>query len=97
MVDQRRLHLGGGDAVARHVHDVVDAPEEPEVSVVVDLRPVASEIASFETRPVGLLVTLGVAVQATEHGGPGSWKCQVPTAPIDRLPGIVDDFGTDPR
>ena len=83
--------------MARHVHDVVDAPEEPEVAVVVDLGAVAGEVAAFEAAPVGLLVALGVAVQATQHGGPGSRQGQVPTAAVDRLAGVVDDLGPDPR
>ena len=40
-----RLDLGGGDAVARHVHHVVDPAEQPEVAVVVELAAVAGEVA----------------------------------------------------
>ena len=42
---QRRLDLGGRDAVAGHVHDVVDAAEQPEVAVLVLLGAVAGEVA----------------------------------------------------
>ena len=48
VVDQRRLDLGGRDAVARHVHHVVDPAEQPEVAVVVDLGAVAGEVAALE-------------------------------------------------
>jgi SAM-dependent MidA family methyltransferase len=47
VVDQRRLHLGGGDAVARHVHHVVDPAEQPQVAVVVELGAVAGEVAAL--------------------------------------------------
>src|SRR3712207_4242608 len=44
VVDQGRLHLGGGNAVPGHVHDVVDPAHEPEVAVVVDTGSVAREV-----------------------------------------------------
>ena len=48
MVDQRRFDLGGGDAMAGDVHDVVDAAHEPEVAVLVDARAVAGEVLVAE-------------------------------------------------
>ena len=39
VVDKRRLDLGGGDAVTRHVHDVVDTTEQPQVTVGIDSAP----------------------------------------------------------
>ena len=83
VVDQRRLHLGGGDPVARDVHDVVDATEEPEVAVVVDLGPVAGEVAALEAAPVGLPVALGIPVEAAQHRRPGPGQRQVPAAALD--------------
>src|ERR671924_497102 len=53
--------LGGRDAVARHVHDVVDPAQQPDVAVVVDLAAVAGEVAVPEPGPVRLAVALGVA------------------------------------
>ena len=44
MVDERRLDLDRRDAVAGHVHHVVDAAEQPEVAVLVDPRAVAGEV-----------------------------------------------------
>ena len=49
VVDQRRFDLGGGDAVARHVHHVVDPAEQPDVAVVVDLGAVAGEVPARRT------------------------------------------------
>ena len=48
VVDERGLDLGGRDAVAGHVHHVVDAAEQPEVAVVVELGAVAGEVAAVE-------------------------------------------------
>jgi hypothetical protein len=41
---QRRLDLGGGDAVTRHVHHVVDPAQQPDVAVLVELRAVTGEV-----------------------------------------------------
>ena len=64
VADQRVLDLGGRDAVARDVHDVVDPAEQPQVAVLVALGAVAGEVAAGEARPVGLLVALVVPVDA---------------------------------
>ena len=45
--DQRGLDLGGRDAVPGHVHDVVDAAEQPDVAVVVLLGAVAGEVVAL--------------------------------------------------
>ena len=97
MVDERGLHLSGGNAVARHVHDIVDPPEQPKVPVVVDLGPVACEVATLETAPVRLPVPLRVAVDAPQHGRPGPRQCEVPAAAFELPAGVVDDLGPDPR
>ena len=67
VVDQRRLDLGGGDAMAGDVHHVVDPSEEPQVAVLVDLGPVAGEVAALVGTPVRLDVALRVTPDATEH------------------------------
>ena len=96
MVHERGLHLGRGHAVPRHVHDVVDPAEQPEVSVVVDLGAVAGEVLALETAPVRLPVPLRVAVDAAQHGRPGLRQGQIAAAAFDLLAGVVDDFGSDP-
>ena len=55
---QRRLDLGGRDAVAGDVHDVVDAAEQPEVAVArpSSRRPRRSTALLVEAGPVRLLV-----------------------------------------
>ena len=79
--DEGRLHLGGGDAVAADVHHVVDAPEQPEVAVVVELGAVAGEVAVGEAAPVRVAVPLGVAVDAPQHRRPRPGQREV--APAD--------------
>ena len=70
VVDEGGLDLGRRDAVARDVHDVVDPAEQPQVPVLVELGPVAGEVAALESAPVGLLVALGVAVDPAQHRRP---------------------------
>ena len=50
--DEGGLDLGGRDAMAAHVHHVVDAAEQPEVALVVDLGAVTGEVAAVEPAPV---------------------------------------------
>ena len=71
MVDERGLHLSRGNAVARHVHDVVDPPQQPEVPVIVDLGPVACEVTTLETAPVSLAVPL-----AGRRRCPATWPAR---------------------
>ena len=99
MVDERRLDLGGGDVVARHEHDVVDAAEQPEVALVVALGAVAGEVLAVEAAPVRVAVTLRVAPDAAQHRRPRPLEHEVPAAGNrrPRLPGVVDDAGLDAR
>ena len=80
MRDERALHLDRGDSVAGDVHDVVDAPEQPEVAIVIDPRPVAHEVGVLVAVPVGLAVAVRVAVDAPQHRRPGLPDHQVTAA-----------------
>ncbi len=96
--DERRLDLRGRDAVARHVHDVVDAAEQPDVAVVILLGAVAGEVEAVPPGPVGLLEPFRVAPDAAEHRRPGLGEHHVATAPVRHGLGIVvDDVGADAR
>ena len=97
VVDQGGFDLGGGDAVARHVHDVVDPAQHPEVPVLVDLGAVAGEVPAREGAPVGVLVPLGITPDASQHGGPRSGQGQVAAPALDDLPSIVDQLRADAR
>src|SRR5581483_11173193 len=81
VVDGRRLHLDRRDAVARHVHDVVDSAEEPEVPVLVDTGPVAGEVDAVVLRPVRLAVAGVVAEDAAQHRGPRALQREIAPPP----------------
>ena len=80
-----------------HVHHVVDPAEQPEVALVVELAAVAGEVAALEAAPVGLLVALGVAVDAAQHRGPRPGEGEVAAATLDAMAGVVDHLGLDAR
>src|SRR4029079_8116806 len=96
VVDQRRLHLDRRDPVAGYVHDVVDAAEQPEVALVVALRPIPSEVPPRTAAPVRFLVPLGVSVDAPEHARPRSLQVEVASpAEWDAVPVAVDHVRLD--
>src|SRR5205085_8508947 len=98
MVDERALDLDRRDAVPGDVHHVVDAPEQPEVALLVDPRPVAGEVDAGIARPVRLLEALGVAEDAARHRRPGPAQDEVAAASRpDLVPGLVVDRGGDAR
>src|SRR5215203_2445182 len=65
--DESRFDLSGRDAVPRHVHDIVDATEKPQITVLVLLRPVAGKVLACIPRQVGVLIALGVTPDYTQH------------------------------
>src|SRR4029079_11752779 len=88
--------LGRRDPVAGHVHHVVHAAEQPEITVVVALCPVAGEVHPWVAAPIRLLVALGVAVDPTQHRRPWPLEDEVP-APTQRdgLAVVVDNVRLD--
>ena len=94
---ERRLDLGGGDPVTGHVHHVVDATEQPEVAVVVELGAVAGEVATLEPRPVRVVVALRVAPDAAQHPRPRPRQRQIAAAALDVLALVVDQLGATRR
>ena len=58
--------------MARNVEDIVDPPHEPEVSILVDSRPVAAEVLPGEAAEVGLpdQPVFRVAVGSPQDAGP---------------------------
>ena len=98
VVDERRLDLDRRDAVARDVHHVVDAPEQPEVAVRVDAGTVAGEVDVPVLRPVRVAVARVVAVDAAQHRRPRPLQHEVAAAArADLLAGLVVDRGLDAR
>mmetsp|Transcript_21664 Transcript_21664/g.51386 ORF Transcript_21664/g.51386 Transcript_21664/m.51386 type:complete len:326 (+) Transcript_21664:42-1019(+) len=64
-----RLDLGGADAVAGHVDDVVDAARDPVVAVGVAARAVARQVEAVDGE-VGLHLALVVAEHLADRRGP---------------------------
>ena len=95
MRHQRRLDLGRRDAVAADVHDVVDAAEQPEIALVVELAPVAGEVAALEPAPIRVEVPLRIPPDAAQHARPRLGQREVAAASFDDAARIVDDLGAD--
>src|SRR5579864_5001939 len=81
MRHQGALDLDRGHAVPRDIHDVIDATQKPEVTVLIDARPVAREVNVFESAPVRLDVAVVILEDPAKHRRPGLLQHQVATAP----------------
>src|ERR1700730_2272751 len=95
IVDKSRLDLHGRHAVARNVHDVVHATQQPEVALIVDLGAIAGEVDARIAAPVLRLEALRVAVDAPEHAGPRLLDHEIDG--LGQLTLVVEHFGRDPR
>src|SRR5215208_6200379 len=78
--DERALDLGGRDAVARDVHNVVHTARDPEVPVLVAPCAVAGEVDVAVLVPVGVPVALGILVEGAQHAWPRPLYDQVTLA-----------------
>ena len=91
-----RLDLGGRDPVSGDVHDIVDATQEPQGPVEVDLGAVTGEVVLRPPRPVGVDVALVVAPDTAQHRGPGLGEHEVTAvAGFNRGAVVVDDRCAD--
>ena len=55
MTDQRALDFRRAESMAGHVQNVIDAADDPEITIFIAARAVAGEIIAFEFAPVLLL------------------------------------------
>src|SRR6266850_3844208 len=95
---QRRLDLHRAEPVSGDVQHVVDAPHDAEIAVRVGARAVSREVvlALEVLRVVALPVTLRIAPDGADHGGPRALDHQdAALAFADRVAGFVDDVGDD--
>ena len=53
-----------------HVQHVVHAPHDPEITVLIFARAVARKVRARNLRPVLLHVTIGIAIDCSQHGRP---------------------------
>ena len=95
--DDRRLDLGGREAVAGDVDHVVDAADHPEVAVGVLARGVADQVGLLaEALEVGLDEALGLLVEGAQHPRPGLSQDEHALLVADLVALVVDDGGVDP-
>ena len=98
MIHQRTLDFHRAHPVARHVEHVVDPPEEPEVSLFVALGAIARDVGGLTpSAPVHLNVAVRIAVDGSEHGGPGPLEDEVAATDLDRFALLVDHFRRNAR
>ena len=95
----RRLDLGRRHAVARDVEHVVDAPDDPEVAVLVLAGGVADEVdVAAELVPVGLDEAVVVAVERAQHARPRPAQREQPLVGAGVLAALlVDHLRLDAR
>src|SRR5699024_8431418 len=92
------LDLRRRQAMAGDVHDVVDAPQEPDVAVLVVAGAVTGEVDAVEAGPVRVLETLRIAVHPAQHRRPRLVDDEQPRLVWTQLPAlVVDDFDGDAR
>ena len=70
MRHQGALDLAGAEAVPGHVEHVVDAPDDPEIAILVPPGAVAGKVTPRDVAPVLFLVAAIVAIDGTEHRRP---------------------------
>src|SRR5262249_8256607 len=70
MRHQRRFHFHGAQAMAGDVDDIVNAPHDPEIPVLIFAGPVAGEVNARYVRPVLLHIAIRVSIDSAEHRRP---------------------------
>ena len=68
--DQCAFDLGGADAVARHIDDVVDAAGDPVIIILVAAAAVAGKVKPGVGREIGLEEAIVVAPKGAHLAGP---------------------------
>src|SRR5260370_12004097 len=70
MTHQRALDLRRAEPVPGDIKDVVDAPDDPKISILIASRTVAGEIILFVFAPVLFFVALRITVNRPQHRRP---------------------------
>src|SRR5215831_4557166 len=93
VTDQRALHVGSADAVAGNVEDVVAAPQDGEVSVLVPAGDVACGVDLAGNLLPVLAPALVVAPDGPHQVGERTPECEHPALPLGDLlsVGVHDD------
>ena len=92
MSDQRALDLGGAEAMAGDIDDVVDPPGQPVEPVLVPAGAVTGKIQPGEIGKIGLYEAPVIAENRAHHAGPRIGDAEISFAgTVDDLAVIVDD------
>ena len=83
---RRRLHLGGADALARHLDRVVGAAQDVPEAVGVHPRPVAMDPDAGHARPVGVQIARASGSCQKPRVMPGQGPRGSPVRPPRRAP-----------
>src|SRR4249919_2208768 len=70
MTDKCTLDFRCAESVAGHVQNIIDAADDPKITVFVAARAVAREIIAFKFAPILLSVARVVAVDRAQHRRP---------------------------
>ena len=94
--DERAFDLGGADAVARDVDDVVNPAGDPVIAVLVAAAAIAGEVEPGVSGEIGLEEALVVAPHAAHLAGPGRAQAEVTGGRAVELAALsVDEQGLD--
>ena len=97
--DERRLDFDGREAVPRHVYDVVETPENPDVAIGVNGGAVTRDVVCAVLAdtgvggPVRVAVTLGVAPHGAGHAGPRAARHERARAAGGNLVALIVNHG----
>src|SRR5882757_8094057 len=98
MTHQRALYLRRAESVTGHVQNIINAPDDPKITVFIAARTVDGQIIAFEFAPILLSVARIVAVDRAQHRRPWSANNQF-AADIraDFLSLLIDDSRVDAK
>src|SRR5207248_4503560 len=98
MADKRALDFRCAESVTGHVQDIVNAADDPKITIFIAARPVAGKIIAFKFAPILLSVARIVAVDRPQHRRPRPANNQF-AADIraDFLSLLIDDGRVDAK
>src|SRR6266567_9312101 len=79
VTDQRAFYFRCAKSMAGDVENVIDAADDPKITVFITSCAVAREIIAFEFTPVLLAITPPVAVDRAQHRRPWATDDQLAT------------------
>ena len=83
--------------MTRDIHYVVNAAEQPDVTILINLGTVSREVLTFVARPIGFAIPIGVSPDSTQHCWPRPRECQIAATMSHGNSVIINDCRADPR